>query len=135
MSQAAHQARPTVFVVDDDPLVLAFVSRVVSHNFDVLTATSGVDALSKLEGFEGTIDVLLSDFQMPEMSGVELATRVTALRPEVKVLLMSGFADGMLVLNEGWHFLAKPFLPSQLTTLIRSILGLTKHHSHDVGAE
>ena len=135
MSQAAHQARPTVFVVDDDPLVLAFVSRVVSHNFDVLTATSGVDALSKLEGFEGTIDVLLSDFQMPEMSGVEFGNPSDGAPTRGQVLLMSGFADGMLVLNEGWQFLAKPFLPSQLTTLIRSILGLTKHHSHDVGAE
>jgi hypothetical protein len=44
------------------------------------------------------------------MSGVDLATAMTIERPQLKVLLMSGFPEGMLVLNEGWHFLAKPFV-------------------------
>jgi len=55
---------------------------------------------------------------MPGMTGIELATKITAQRPEIKVLLMSGFTGGMLVLNEGWHFLPKPFIPSQLRALI-----------------
>ncbi|MGC1295013.1 MAG: response regulator, partial [Alloacidobacterium sp.] len=64
--------------------------------------------------FKGDIDLLLSDFQMPGMTGVELATMMTVHRPKLKVLLMSAFPNGMLVLNEGWHFLAKPFVASQL---------------------
>jgi hypothetical protein len=52
------------------------------------------------------------------MSGVELATQLTMNRPELKVLLMSAFPEGMLVLNEGWHFMAKPFIASQLLALI-----------------
>jgi two-component system cell cycle sensor histidine kinase/response regulator CckA len=64
------------------------------------------------------IHLLLADFQMPGMTGIELATKITAQRPEIKVLLMSGFTGGMLVLNEGWHFLPKPFIPSQLRALI-----------------
>jgi DNA-binding NtrC family response regulator len=55
---------------------------------------------------------------MPGVSGIELATRMTLERPKLKVLLMSGFTEGMLVLNEGWHFLAKPFINSQLRALI-----------------
>jgi CheY-like chemotaxis protein len=64
------------------------------------------------------IHLLLADFQMPGMTGIELATKITAQLPEIKVLLMSGFTGGMLVLNEGWHFLPKPFIPSQLRALI-----------------
>jgi DNA-binding NtrC family response regulator len=58
---------------------------------------------------------------MPQMTGIELATAMTAERPELKVLLMSGFDGGMLVLNEGWHFLPKPFIPSQLRALISGL--------------
>jgi FixJ family two-component response regulator len=58
---------------------------------------------------------------MPGMSGVDLATRLSHERPGIKVLLMSGCAEGMLVLNEGWHFLAKPFIASQLCALIAGL--------------
>jgi FixJ family two-component response regulator len=59
---------------------------------------------------------------MAGMSGIELATKLTVKRPQIKVLMMSGFSEGMLVLNEGWHFLAKPFIPSQLQTLINGLI-------------
>jgi len=59
---------------------------------------------------------------MPEMSGVELATAITIDRPKIKVLLMSAFPAGMLVLNEGWHFPAKPFIHSQLRALISGLV-------------
>jgi len=56
------------------------------------------------------------------MSGIDLATKLTLERPKIQVLLMSGFNGGMLVLNEGWHFLAKPFIPSQLRALIAGLI-------------
>jgi FixJ family two-component response regulator len=59
---------------------------------------------------------------MPEMSGIELATILTEQRPRLKVLMMSGFPGGMLVLNEGWHFLAKPFIGSQLRALVQGLV-------------
>jgi DNA-binding NtrC family response regulator len=59
---------------------------------------------------------------MPGMSGIELATAITADRPGLKVLLMSGSPGGMLVLNEGWHFLARPFIASQLRALITGLV-------------
>ena len=59
---------------------------------------------------------------MPVMSGMDLATEISLERTEIKVLLMSGFTGGMLVLNEGWHFLAKPFIPSQLRALIAGLI-------------
>jgi YesN/AraC family two-component response regulator len=88
----------------------------------VLTAASGPEALQQSRDYKGEIDLLLSDFQMPGLSGVDLATKMTADRPNLKVLLMSGFTDGMLVLNEGWHFLAKPFISSQLKSLVAGLV-------------
>jgi len=109
----------TIIVVDDDAEILEYVSELlVDSNYNVLTASSGAAAVQQASDYKGEIHLLLSDFQMPGMSGMELATKMSLDRPHLEVLLMSGFTDGMLVLNEGWHFLAKPFIPSQLRALI-----------------
>jgi two-component system cell cycle sensor histidine kinase/response regulator CckA len=113
----------TILVVDDDASILNVVSKLLivgGHN--VLTASSGAEALQQSSNYSGEIHLLLSDFQMPGMSGIELAIRMSVDRPQLKVLMMSGFTGGMLVLNEGWHFLAKPFIPSQLRALISGLL-------------
>jgi two-component system cell cycle sensor histidine kinase/response regulator CckA len=109
----------TILVVDDDPHILAVVTALLaSGEYNVLTAASGSTGLQQSRDYPGEIHLLLSDFQMPGMSGIDLATAITLERPDVKVLLMSAFDGGMLVLNEGWHFLAKPFIASQLRALV-----------------
>jgi DNA-binding NtrC family response regulator len=110
--------KKTILVVDDDASILGTVSDVLVRDYHVLRANSGEEALQLSKDCQSEIYLLLSDFQMPGMSGVELATQITVLRPNIKVLLMSGYPAGMLILNEGWHFLAKPFIPSQLRALI-----------------
>jgi len=123
MAIVTENNQKTVLVVDDDPMVIKFVSSIVlSGGFKLLTAASGELALELLNGYKGDLHLLLSDFQMTGVSGIDLATQVTRDRPELKVLLMSGFPEGMLILNEGWHFLAKPFVPSQLLTLISGLI-------------
>jgi DNA-binding NtrC family response regulator len=113
----------TILVVDDDAAILRFVSELlVQSKYHVLTASSGKEALEQSRDCKGDIHLLLSDFEMPEMTGIGLATAITGERPRIKVLLMSGFTGGMLVLNEGWHFLSKPFIPSQLRALIRGLI-------------
>ena len=114
--------KKTILVVDDDPSILETVSGALSRDYKVLGANSGKEALQLSNDFKSEICLLLSDFQMAGMSGIELATQVTAQRPKIKVLLMSGYPAGMLVLNDGWHFLAKPFIPSQLRTLIEGLV-------------
>jgi DNA-binding NtrC family response regulator len=111
----------TVLVVDDEPQILSIVSGFLCGQYHVLTAKSGMDALQQAEKFKGEIHVLLSDFQMAGMTGIELATRITVTRPKIKVLLMSSYSEGMLVLNEGWHFLPKPFILSQLRSLVEGL--------------
>jgi DNA-binding NtrC family response regulator len=116
--------KKTILVVDDEPHILAVVSEVLQGDgYDILTANSGSRGLQISSEFEGEIALLLSDFQMPGgISGVDLATAMTLERPQLKVLLMSGFPGGMLVLNEGWHFLAKPFVASQLRALVAGLV-------------
>jgi len=123
-----RQHKKTILVVDDDAAILAVVSGMLAKNADynVLTASTGSDGLQQSRNFKGEINLLLSDFQMPDMSGVDLATAMTLDRPQLKVLLMSGFPGGTLVLNEGWHFLPKPFVPSQLRALVVGLVSPDK---------
>ncbi len=120
------QNQKTLLVVDDDPIVLNVVSAALADDYHILRASSGLEAVEKSNDSQSEIHLLLSDFQMPGMTGVELAIKITAQRPTIKVLLMSGFSGGMLVLNEGWHFLPKPFIPSQLRALIAGLVSPDK---------
>jgi len=115
--------RKVLLIVDDDSHVVHFLQALLTRKgYGVITAESGDDAIKKSRECKGEIALLLSDFQMPGMSGIDLATRLTTERPQLKVLLMSGFPNGMLILNEGWHFLAKPFINSQLCNLISGLI-------------
>ncbi len=118
--------KKTILVVDDDPAILNSVAGILSRDYNVLSANSGKDALQQSNDFKSEIHLLLSDFQMAGMTGIELATQITVQRAGIKVLLMSGYPAGMLILNEGWHFLPKPFIPSQLLTLISSLISPPK---------
>jgi DNA-binding NtrC family response regulator len=115
--------RKNILVVDDHASILAVISGVLARdNYNIMTASSGTHGLQQSRDFKGRIDLLLSDFQMPGMSGIDLATAMTVERPQLRVLLMSGFPGGLLVLNDGWHFLAKPFVNSQLRALVAGMI-------------
>jgi len=122
--------KKTILVVDDEAAIVSAVSEIFAGadgKYDILTANTGSAGLQRSREFKGEIDLLLSDFQMPgEMSGVDLAIAITVDRPQLKVLLMSGFPDGMLVLNEGWHFLRKPFMASQLRAMVTGLVSPDK---------
>jgi DNA-binding NtrC family response regulator len=111
----------TILVVDDETNILALVSAILANDeYNILTASTGAKGLQQSREFKGEITLLLSDFQMPGMSGIDLATAMTLDRPQLKVMLMSGFR--MRILNEGWHFLRKPFVASQLRSLVMGLV-------------
>ena len=113
-----------ILVVEDTVLVLKTVCMILERaEFTVLAAGSAEEAM-RIAGFAKTIDLLLSDVMMPDMSGPALALQLKELRPQMRVMLMSGYPDGaMLVLNYGWHFIEKPFVPAQLVAKINEVLG------------
>jgi len=114
----------TILVVDDTPMILKVVVAILKNaNFNVLEARSGAEALQVAADHIGKIDLLLSDVQMPSMTGPELGETLKQQRPDLHVMLMSGLAGGsMLVLNYGWAFIEKPFLSSKLLEMIGVVL-------------
>ena len=84
--------------------------------YKVLDAADGREGLEKSRQFNGTIHLLLADVEMPNMTGIELATQIQIDRPGVPVLLMSGMESGMLLLNDGWQFLSNGKIRSTAST-------------------
>jgi signal transduction histidine kinase/CheY-like chemotaxis protein len=117
--------REVVLVVDDEDGVRALVTRLLARQgYTVLEARGPGEALLLAERHAGTIDLLLTDVVMPNMNGKELSERLVALRPGLKVLLMSGFAGDALVaqLSADTAFLQKPFTEEALSTAVRATL-------------
>lgn len=113
----------TVLVAEDEPDLLKVVSYMLEDlGMQVLSAPNGADALVCQDDFEGKIDVLLTDVLMPEVDGVKLAELLTSLRPDTKVVFMSGFpARGdmaPLALPEGAVFITKPLVYETLAQML-----------------
>ncbi len=115
----------TVLVVEDEPAVQSLCRRALENlGYQVLAAASGADALRVVERYGGTIHLLLSDIVMPGMSGRELAERLVARRPGIKVLFMSGYPGDVIAgggVASGAAFLAKPFTPENLARKVRDV--------------
>ena len=107
-----------ILVVDDQDLVRDVVRIALEEaGHTVLPAASPSAALALVRN-ETDIDLLLVDVVMPEMDAFELAARLSAGLPGVKILYMSGYTDA----REEGHFIQKPFSPSQLVATVESIL-------------
>jgi two-component system, cell cycle sensor histidine kinase and response regulator CckA len=114
----------TILVVDDDDGVLAVVVAILRNaHFRVLSANNGAAALKLADETHENIHLLLSDLDMPEMSGADLGERLKEKRPDARVMLMSGGTDGsLLILNYGWAFIQKPFVPVRLVEMVMRVL-------------
>ena len=113
MSPQDKNAPETIILVEDELDVRSFaLSLLKKAGYTVITAVDGIDAMEKASKFGGSIDLLLSDLEMPRMTGVELATQIFLQRPDTRILLMSGLPSGLLILNQDWQFLPKPFVAS-----------------------
>ena len=116
--------KETILVVDDNEYVLNAVVTLLRHaQFHVLAAHDGTAALKLAEETDQKIDLLLSDVDMPGMSGPDLGETLKKARPDMHVMLMSGGANGnLLVLNYGWAFIEKPFVTVKLLQMIAYVL-------------
>ena len=124
MIQPEKNTLETILVVEDHPVVRDVVREILERaGFCVLAADSGAQALQIESTTQRTIHLLLSDVKMPDMSGPVVGQLLKKRRPDIRVILMSGYPDGdMLFLNYGWHFIEKPFLPARLVERVNDIL-------------
>lgn len=126
-SLLAPSGHETILVVEDEDVVRALSTEVLEqHGYRVLSAANGAEGLQLCREFSGRIDLLITDVVMPRMSGRELAEQFAIIRPETRVLYMSGFTDDAIVrhgvLDDDVFFIQKPFSPAALAFKTRSVL-------------
>jgi len=119
----------TILVVEDEAGIRALVRKILRRQgYVVLEASNGDDALKICAGHKGKIDLLVTDVMMPRMSGRELADRLTALRPDLRVLYVSGYTDDAMLgsgsFPSGTAFLQKPFTLGSLLGKVREVLDI-----------
>lgn len=114
--------RKTILVVDDQATIRNILVQILKvEGFQVLSASHGGDALETASRTSGRIDVLITDLSMPVMGGEELIRRLTAERPDTRVICLSaGFSK--VSLSQDVLFLPKPFSIKSLVSVVRGML-------------
>ena len=123
----ARGGEETVLVVEDEHALRSLIALILSEaGYRVLTAADGGEALEVVERYESRIDLVITDSIMPRLGGSELARRLRNLRPEIRMIQMTGFSDRGAAADSGadlWHaFIAKPFEPELLLHEVRGVL-------------
>jgi len=122
-SESLKPSRPDqiVILVAEDDVLVANVVRIIleAEGYFILTASDGEEALLVASQYNGHIHLLLSDIRMPKVDGFQLRERILFIRPEIRILFMSGETDR----TSPVPCLRKPFPPKDLRETIRQTLG------------
>ncbi|OGK76843.1 MAG: hypothetical protein A2X52_17170 [Candidatus Rokubacteria bacterium GWC2_70_16] len=126
--EALPRGSETILLVEDEEEVRALARETLeAGGYRVLEAASPHEALRLAQEHDGPIHLIVSDVVMPEMSGRALVDRLAALRPDARVLYMSGYTENAIVhqgvLDPSIAFLQKPFTPGALARKVREVLG------------
>jgi hypothetical protein len=118
----------TVLIVEDDAAVLQVTKRIlIRHGYRVITAADGTEAIQIARNCPSEIQLLIADAIMPYLPGKALAAKIQAIRPEIEVLFMSGYARPVLTshgrLDPGMTLVDKPFSESDLLNKVGQVLG------------
>jgi two-component system cell cycle sensor histidine kinase/response regulator CckA len=127
VAQTTLRGSETILLVEDDDQVRVVARGILRRSgYHVIEARNAGEALLQSEKHPGTIHLLLSDVVMPQVSGPELAKRLASVRPDMKVLCMSGYTDDSIVrhgvLEAQIAFLQKPITPEALRRKVREVL-------------
>jgi DNA-binding response OmpR family regulator len=119
-------ARETILLVDDErPMRVLLARALTKEGYRVLVAGDGESALALSESYPGEIHLLVTDVMMPVMNGKDLADRLCSLRPDIKVLFVSGYSRADLwpdVCEDQTDWLPKPFTTAQFNHKVRQVL-------------
>jgi DNA-binding NtrC family response regulator len=128
-----QQEKKTALVVDDQEPVRMFVAGVlVRAGFATLVADCAEQAIETAHAHRGLIDVVVSDLQMPGMSGIEGSRELVRHRPALKVLIMTGADLASVKVDSGWLLIGKPFTSDRLLAAVSTILNdeiVAAHHA------
>jgi len=128
---AAPRGNETILLTEDDPEVRELARRMLERQgYNVLDTATGTEALHLAKHYAHPIDLLLTDVIMPDINGKILAEQILRLRPDLKVMFISGYPDEAIakhgIIETGIVFLQKPFTAGQLTQLVRATLDLSR---------
>jgi two-component system, cell cycle sensor histidine kinase and response regulator CckA len=113
----------TILLAEDEPRLRNLLRQILEQiGYSLLVAKDAREALEIVNKSSDPIDLLVADVQMPGMTGPDLAKEIRRSHPSLRVLLISGYTQGILILDEGWHFLKKPFMPDAIVAMVRDIL-------------
>jgi CheY-like chemotaxis protein len=126
LPRAGH-GQETILLVEDETNLRRLARQYLeTQGYKILEAEDGAAALQIVDGHKGVIDLLLTDVIMPGMNGRELATHITKLLPEIRVLYMSGYTENAVghdgTLDVGINLLQKPFSLPALKDRVREVL-------------
>jgi two-component system, cell cycle sensor histidine kinase and response regulator CckA len=131
MSGTGNNAE-TILIVEDESAVLNMITDILqSKGYNLLRAQNGDEALEVGRQFQGKIDLVLTDIVMPGMSGGELVQQLQRVKPEIRILYMSGYTKYTVVspgsLQSVDAFIWKPFTPAELLQKVREVLDSPAH--------
>ena len=123
----SEQRTPTILVVEDEEAVREFTVRMLKTlKYNVLSASNGEQALALFRAPEQTVDLVISDMVMPNMTGREFVEKLHEVKKDMRVLFVSGYAPeeavGGEALGPGISFLMKPYTREPLAKKIREML-------------
>ncbi|UCD16992.1 MAG: response regulator [Candidatus Zixiibacteriota bacterium] len=115
----------TILIVDDNPNMSSLLAEMLEvFDYGAVRAADGQDALDKIES--GQVAMVITDMRMPKMSGLELLQEIKERRPDIPVVLISGYSvdevDSDIVKNKADGFLNKPFMMSDIEGLLADLL-------------
>jgi DNA-binding NtrC family response regulator len=120
-----------ILVVDDDPDIRSLIRTFLEHEGHTVYVSGDADRAAKLFSRSSGIDLVITDYSMPQRSGFDLARELKSIRPSLRVLIISGalVSSGQLdqMQTHGWKFLPKPFSLPKLLAEVHSMLEFIQH--------
>ena len=113
----------TILIVDDEEIVRQLIRVALKGSGDIIEAKDATEALKIARELPGPIGLLIYDVVMPgRINGAEMAAQLSVARPEMKIVLISGYPPEAVTMRPDWHFIQKPFAAAQFRERIGSIL-------------
>lgn len=126
-----YTGQGVILIAEDEDAVRSFAARsLTTRGFTVIEAASGLEAIEKLQSYDGRVDLIISDVDMPEMDGATMYKELRKLGHQTRIIFSSGYSDGLFaedIPSTDYGFLSKPYSHKTLIEIIKENLVYSKH--------